>query len=286
MAVFLLKNTGIVSCVFLVVYFFYSMFVCWVLSKRGLKTFFNYLAFFALVRLGAQVCGVAYATQGFNNVSLLAAYMVLVAMGFLALIFTTLRVTIHEQKVKFGRSWIESSLPIRLPIKLLNTPFGIVRAILIAGSVTFIVGGVYVSNGLESSSNSEELLARTLRLAGLICYTVATLISIFWSWYAFFAERIRTPSLVLVLVSGPFMLVRVVFNFLSIYVKKMNQFHYDNVRGLTVNSDYVVYEAILALLMEFCICVLLSAAFLLSVPTAERPYSQYDDEEEKLDNSK
>lgn len=250
--------------------------------KRGFKTLYTYLFVFGLLRLAGQAVGVAYAVQGLDNPNLIVAFMVLSAQGFLALIFTTFRETAHEQKTVYGSSWFDSKrFPI--PVPLFKTPFGIVRATLIAGAVLFIIGGVEMSNGYNGNTSSAQQ-AKTLRIAGASLYAVAAVLLICFSCYVFLVENIRTRSLVFVLACGPFLLVRVIYNFLYIYVLEMVEFTF--VAGnIVYNAKYILYESILAALMEFVMCLLLTFAFLCSEPNLPKlPVGHADDEEQKMYN--
>lgn len=248
--------------------------------KRGFKTLYTYLFVFGLLRLSCQAVGVAYAVQGLKNSNLIIAFMVLSAQGFLALLFTTFRMTAHEQKVAFGSSWFDSKcIPIPLPLNLLRTPFGFIRAIMIAGAVLFIVGGVELSNGYGGNTSSAQQ-AKNLRIGGASLYAVAAVALICFSWYVFLVERIRTRSMVFVLVCGPFLLVRIIYNFLYIYVIDMAEFKF-SATGIVYNARYILYESILAALMEFIVCLLLTFAFLcseLAPPTLPAGHASNDEE--------
>lgn len=250
--------------------------------KRGFKTLFTWLFVFGLLRLTCQAVGVAYAVQGLDNTGLIIAFMVLSAQGFLALIFTSFRETAHEQRVAFGSSWFDQKvIPFRLPLNFIKTPFSIMRLIMIAGAVLFIIGGVEMSSGFNGNTSSAQQ-AKNLRIGGASLYAVAVVALICFSWYAFLVEKIRTRSMVLVLVCGPFLLVRVIYNFLYIYVVDMAEFKY-RAGNIVYNPRYILYESILAALMEFIACMVLTFAFLCAEPAPPPlPAAKVTDDEEKM----
>lgn len=271
MTAFVLKNTGIATTVFLVLYIFYVIFATYIVVKRGFKTIFTNLFVFGLLRLAGQACGVAFAVNGFASPSasnLLIAYMVLGAQGFLALIHGVIGATSHELVLEKGESWFDTfRFPVVSRIKLCRSPYDITRWILSAGSIVLIIGAIDMSN-VDTASNVQQAVnqARTLRLVGLILILVGALIALVFAFYTFFGTGITTIPMGLVLCVSPFFLVRVIYNFLILYVAKMDMFNFNNYTSNGADALLVIVENVLSVAMEFIACILLTIAFLYSRP--------------------
>lgn len=287
MAGFALKNTGIATTVFLVLYFFYFIFACYIIMGRGWKTIFTNLFIFGLLRLAGQACGVAYASMGFSQTNLLIAYMVLGAQGFLALIHAVVGAVSHENVVARGHSWFDTyKIPVVGRIKFFQSPYAITRWILTAGSIVLIIGAVNMSN-ISTATNVQQAInqARELRLAGLVLILVGALIALTYAFFTFFFHKITTTPMVLVLCVTPFFLVRVIYNFLILYVPKMDLFNMNNYTANGADAQLVIVENVLSVATEFISCLLLTASFLFSRPAptvAESDRNASDDDRKYL----
>ncbi|WPK23494.1 hypothetical protein PUMCH_000735 [Australozyma saopauloensis] len=284
MSFFELQSTGISAAVFLSAYAIFFIFATALVFKRGFRTMFTYLWVYSMIRIASQACGIAFAHTP-NLTNLLIAYMVLNTQGFLTLIYASFRATVHEQRLKFGVSWFDTRELIQgVRFKFLSSAFALTRLILLAGSIVAIVGGVEMAGASPTDPNfsGEVKLSRDLRIAGSVLLLVGTLILIFLAIFAFTQEHIRTVPLKLVNVAAPFFLVRCVYNFLAIFVTHMNFFNFENYLG-SDNRTLVLSESVMSTLMEFIICLLMTAAFLTTVHAHNTSESNRDSGDEKYD---
>ncbi|WPK23414.1 hypothetical protein PUMCH_000654 [Australozyma saopauloensis] len=292
MTSFKLKSTGIAASVFLAVYAIYFGFATWVVWKKGFRTMFTALWVFAILRVAGQACGVAYASLGLSHYQLLIAYMVLGAQGFLALIYASLRAVMHEQRLKYGKSWFDT-YPIlgrlgpvlkRFHIYFFQTCFSVTHCILAAGSIVFIVGGAEMA-GIDvtnPSTYSDYRTSRNLRIAGALLYLVGMIILVALAIRAYTHEKVKTLSMKYILLAVPFFLIHIVYNFLAIFVSRMDLFRISNYGFGGGNSSLVVSESIMSTAMDVFICVFLTAAFLNTVHDAKHLQSQpYETTSEK-----
>lgn len=284
MSGFLLQSTGIASAVFVAVYAIYLVFACWLLYLRGFKTIFTFLFVFALIRLGGQISGIIFSMDGYNDLGALIAYMVLTAQGFIALLFATLRATIYEQKHAFGHSWFYSTHLKNSKLKILqsfSSPYAVLAWILSSGSIISIVVGVEQSDSYDSLSDYDHV--QHLRIAALCIFLFVTVALVAFSWYVYLIEKIQTRPLVFILISGVFLLIRVIYNLLAVVVSSLGQYTYSVAAGVGVNPHFIVYDAILGMTTEFICCLLLTVAFVYShSPTRSRQESQSDSEKEHM----
>lgn len=213
----------------------------------------------------------AYAALGTSHYQLLIAHIILASQGCVSLIFVMLYATCHEQAVVFGTSWFSSynfNLPIRL--KGFSTCLSLTTCILIAGSIVSIIGGTSML-GLDHNDpdfNQESEECKRFHTAAIVLFTVGSFILIAFAFFVFAIERIRNSSVVLIMMTTPFFLVRMTYYYLSAYVPSMNVLNMSNYTETGVNTSLVIYENVLAIAMEFIICALLTGSFLCS---PERP---------------
>lgn len=278
MSGFALESTGIASAIFVTVYGIYLIFASWIIFLRGFKTIFTFLFVFAIIRLGGQIAGIVFSLDGYNDLGALIAYMVLTAQGFIALLFATLRATIYEQNYVVGHSWFYSSLlktDKHRGYPYLASPYAILAWILMAGSALAIVVGVEQSDSYDSISDYNYV--QNLRIGALTICLFVTVALVAFSWYVYWIERIQTRPLVFILVSGVFLMIRVIYNLLVVLVPHLSQFTFSVSEGVNINPNFILYEAILGTTMEFLCCLLLTCAFLYSHSPARKQNERQDD---------
>lgn len=282
-------DSGIAASVFLSVYVIYTFFTSYIVVTKGFKTTYTMLFVFGIIRVGAQLCGVAFAVLGFEHYQWLIAYLILGAEGYFTLILASFYFICKAQHSEVGHSWIMESGPRRLAA--LGGPFarifrlwsGLYHLVLIPANSLVISGGSMLS-GISGSDylNNQGTIesSKRLRTAGNALFLTLTAITIITAICAFSKERIRRYTVVSVLVALPFLLVRGVFGVLSIYITDMNYFQLLNYENGTFSTKLVVYEYILSTTMEFVGASLLLLSYYLDDLRRERR-SRYDSDDER-----
>ncbi|ANZ74541.1 BA75_01656T0 [Komagataella pastoris] len=104
---FKFQRQGIAASVFLALYTIYfevAANIIW--QKKTFNSFYSCLLAFGLIRLGSQVCGIAFATLGYEHLNWLIAHLVLGAVEYFLLILASFLVVSHAHKEAIGRSYL------------------------------------------------------------------------------------------------------------------------------------------------------------------------------------
>lgn len=263
MGAFLLQSTGIASAVlvaFLILGFAVLFFIMLSIGGKFFKSTYCALGFYCIVRLGSQVCGIAYAKLGSNNQHpLLIPYLVLGLVGFMALLVVSLNYTVKGQKLAFGRSWIATSFITRervhhprLNLILITWMWGSTKKSLIllitAGMVLSIVG-VSLMNFDDLAQSPST--AQPLRSAGLIIQFVTAVAVIALNLYVAIKERARNHFTLVVLSSSPFLFIRGLYGVLSSYVTNLDFLNLSNYTNAKSLRTLTIYQYVLENAMEY-----------------------------------
>lgn len=102
---------GVAASIFLALYLIYTLFTIGIVWHKGtLRTIYAGLLFFGMIRMGAQLCGIAFASLGYEHWQWLVAYLVLGAEGYFVLILTSFYMVSHAHIAAKNESWLKTSL--------------------------------------------------------------------------------------------------------------------------------------------------------------------------------
>lgn len=257
------NSSGIAASVFLAIYsVFFVVSLCAVVPKRFV-TVLTFIFALVVVRIASQVCGVIYATLTSPNESLLIAYLILSSQGYFFILMAVFRFIIREQKREYGHSWLLNLGPqVPLPVlaKVTKTWAKTFRAIIVPGNVLVIVGGITLTGiNVQDLANEQSKvnLSKVLRTIGQSILLALTVVILLLNVYVYCRERVRSWTLVAVMLLSPFILVRGAFGICSVYVPEMNYFDMSNYVNGEINHRLLIYEYVLSTSMEFCAAVIL-----------------------------
>ncbi|CUM52756.1 unnamed protein product [Debaryomyces tyrocola] len=263
-------SAGVAASIFLGLYTLYLLLAINIVRHKGFKFIYRILLLFGLLRVGGQLCGVAFAVLGIEHWQWLIAYLVLTAEGYFSLIIAAFHFIIQSQKKQTGSSWLQNktgSTQKKCKWRITNRPFSMSWSVLfhliLIPANAFIIGGGTMLTGLDPDKLSQEKskvdTSKGLRTAGQVIFLIETAIVIVLLVYVYIKEKIRGHTIYLLFAASPFLLVRGIFGILSIYVDKMNYYQIANYNGAGLTSQFVAYEYCLATTMEF-----VAACFLIS----------------------
>ncbi|CDR98607.1 hypothetical protein [Sporisorium scitamineum] len=278
------------SLVFLILYsiLFIILSTLFILRKVPWISRWLVLLLHVLVRLASQACGVSFGVIGYRNIDLLIAYYVLGAEGYFALVVCTARYLIAWQRNHWGYSWLEPADPTkeragwgkrfqrlfrwRSDGAPSNRWIMMVDWMLIAANAIIISGGsvssaAYTDRDLTPSEVKSKLdAANGMRAAGqavFLAINTALLaciaVTVQRPWYAH-------PTLLLLLITWPFLMVRGIFGVLQAVIPDLNYFNSEVYDANNLTQQFVTEETCMVTMMEF-----ISAAILTSTFFATRP---------------
>lgn len=238
--------------------------MCFVIYKRGIKSRYSLLLFYAFIRFGGQLCGVIYSAIGPQYWKWLIAYLVLGAEGYFALILATFYTTCKAQSHGVGFSILAEKgppIPMHIPIfgRLVRSWSALFETVLIPANILVIISGVILSGmSTEDVQQQSDLLkeSKTLRTVGQSMFLALSVVAVVTNQYVMWVQGIRNKYTVSATVASPFLLVRGTFGVMSIYLSAMNYFNVENyAHGLA--DTVVICEYILGTTMEFLASVAL-----------------------------
>lgn len=264
------QNSGIAASVYLAIYSLYVPFMCFVIYKRGFKSRYSLLLFYALIRFGGQLCGVVHAVIGPQYWKWLIAYLVLGAEGYFALILATFYTTCKAQSHGVGFSILAEKgppIPNNIPFfgRLVRSWSALFKMVLIPANIVVIISGILLSGmSTEDVQQQSDLLneSRVLRTVGQSMFLALSVVAVVANQYVMWVQGIRNMYTVSATVASPFLLVRGTFGVMSIYLSAMDYFNVENYTdGLADNV--VIYEYVLGTTMEFLASVALVWPYIL-----------------------
>ncbi|KAK6454142.1 uncharacterized protein RJT20DRAFT_56602 [Scheffersomyces xylosifermentans] len=275
---FVSQSSGIASSIFLALYSLYTIFAILVVSQvRKWRTIYTSLLVHGLLRVGGQLCGVAFAVVGWQHFQWLIAYLVLSAEGYFVLILASFHLIANAQQYVLGTSWIRPSKDeINQKVALASNwkerwqakrnPARIFHLLLIPANAFIISGGSMLAGlTIEELNNGtgKVTTSKVLRTIGQAVFLFQSAIAIYFALRSFFIEGIRHYNIYAVFIVAPFLLVRGIFGVLSIYVDKMDYYLISNYTEAGFSSSFVAYEYCMATTMEFVTaCVYICTYFL------------------------
>ncbi|KAL0955152.1 hypothetical protein HGRIS_004064 [Hohenbuehelia grisea] len=278
-------------------------------AKRAIdyKSRFTVLTLHILVRVASQAVGVAFAYVGYSNTGLLVAYFILGAEGYFTLVLCSYRFLISWQQDHFlsGESWLEPRVPKGTPLwkKLLGSfvvvtpgekprPMAFMHQLLIAANTMIVVGGSLLSGGSNSTADfgkdeGNVRTARILRTAGQAIFLAINFVLLGAITHTMHQERKERPSgqekkffvhptLILLLLAWPLLIVRGFYGLLNSYIDAFNYFIPGNYTADGLTREFIVFEYVLGTLMEWVSCALLMATWWTERWTADQNQAQVE----------
>lgn len=264
-------SAGVAASIYLGLYTLYLSLAIHIVTHKGFKFIYRILLLFSLLRVGGQLCGVAFAVLGIEHLNWLIAYLVLTAEGYFSLIIAAFHFVIQSQIKQTGSSWLQNkkrdTQKKRKWYRPFNLSWSVLFHLILIPANAFIIGGGTMLTGLDPEKLSQEKskidTSKGLRTAGQVIFLIETAIVIVLLVYVCIREKFRSHTIYLLFAASPFLLVRGIFGILSIYVDKMNYYQFANYNGAGLTSQFVAYEYCLATTMEFVTaCFLISNYFL------------------------
>ncbi|SGZ55620.1 CIC11C00000004666 [Sungouiella intermedia] len=262
------ESSGIAASVFLAIYSIFAPFMCFVILKRGIRTVYGFIWFFAIVRFGGQLCGVVHSILGPQYWKWLIAYLVLGAEGYFALILASFHTICKGQKYALGTSWLEQTGPSTfsngLPIvsRLTKTWSALFKTVLIPANVLVIISGVILSGISTEDVNQQSTLlkeSKKLRTIGQAMFLGLMMVSAVTNQYVMWVQGVRNKYTIATTLATPFLLVRGTFGILSIFLTSMNYFNVQNTVGM--KTSVVIFEYTLGTTMELLAAWILVSPF-------------------------
>lgn len=243
------KDLGIAASVYLGLYLIFLGVAIYVLIQRGWKTRFTFFTIYGLIRVGGQISGIGFATQGLEHYQWLIAYIVLSAEGYFTLVLSSLFFLIKVQETTFGSSYLVDK---KFGTRFIKRSFKDLFHFMLVAANVFIIAGSSISSGDDNDlDESTYKTAKGLRVAGQVIFFVLSFsVSVLTVW-TYFVHKIRTGVIVLLLAAIPFITVRGIFGVLSIFINAMNYVYLPNYYTKSSFRTMTVYEYVLGTTMEY-----------------------------------
>ncbi|CAN6648275.1 hypothetical protein TRVA0_023S00364 [Trichomonascus vanleenenianus] len=274
-------NEGAAAVTFLVLYVLLIPFAFYAVSQKGLKSPFTTVAFFVLIRIGAQLSGVGFAVVGYENLNWLIAYLILGAEGYFMLILTCMYFYCHSELIKYGRSFFRPTIAQcqqmaresgRSPRFYKMTSWaGIFHWLLIPSNALVIAGGSMLAgvNFNAPDAASKVHTAKVLRGVGQAMFVLLNLVSGLLAIYLIKYKKIRTYMMYALLAAWPFLFIRGIFGLLSVFISDINYFDLHNYTANGISPRFIACEYVLATSMEY-----IAACLILSTYYIKNPYKK------------
>jgi len=269
------EGEGIAASIFLALYVIYTLFTIGIIWHKGtLRTIYSGLLFFGLIRMGAQLCGIAFASLGYEHWQWLVAYLVLGAEGYFVLILTSFYMVSHAHIAARKESWLKSRLVDTSNwgfLKKLNiNGMRIFYYLAIVANVLVIVGGTMLT-GLDADEYDDNVsrinTSKGLRGTGQALFLIFTLVVAGLAAYTVIHDNIRSYLLTSVFMATPFLFVRGIYGLLSCFIQQMNYFSMANYTATGMSVHFVATEYVLATTMEFiAACIFMSTYYVVYIP--------------------
>lgn len=284
------KNEGIAGSVFLAFYVIYVCIIILYIRKFAKKKVGIMLLIFGLVRMGAQICGVAFASLGIEHTDLLVAYLVLGAEGYFLLIYTLLVSVKQEYESKIGRFFFNEPIlkrikqcPLRRGLKRAYEIFSYFLAfyiLLIAANGMVIGGGTMMSSASELDPDGSEYksrlnTSRILRGTGQSLFLALTVLVVLIVTSCYKYARMRNRITIVLILACPFLIVRGIYGVLSIFVPSIDYFNFSNYSERGMSNKFLVAEYCMSTTMEYVAASLLLLSQCLQLTINSTPES-YD----------
>uniref|UniRef100_A0A060TCL6 ARAD1B17380p n=1 Tax=Blastobotrys adeninivorans TaxID=409370 RepID=A0A060TCL6_BLAAD len=297
---FVYEHSGIPAAIFLSLYTVYEVIAIMAIRTHGFKSRYTILGIFALLRIGAQLCAVVFASKGYSAINWLIAYLVLGAEGYFSLVLGSFLFLAKGETMELGTCSVRYSKeeleiksggdPVRKRFYKLTSPAGLFHHSLIPANAIIIAGGSMLSGATpdESDYDSKVKTSKGLRGAGQAIFLVNTALVGLYAVYLLTRKFVRIPIVYLVLAAVPFLLVRGVYGLLSPFVSIFNYFDMSNYTSHGVSTGFVVCEYILGAAMEFIAASILISSYFFRNKGKQTEYIHHrgKDQEQDEDNNR
>lgn len=261
--------------------------------QKGLWTTYTHLLLYGLIRVGTQICGIAFSALGLKHYEWLVGYLILGVEGYFILVLSSFYLLgqVYEEGQgikcnKFKKSLLSKSDGISINILGSEVTLrGLVFQYLVVANVILVVGGALLcSLKVDEYETNHSVIntSKALRGTGQILFLIMTLIVIAFAVYARFYENIQHYTITLIFFAAPFLMVRGVYGTLSCFITKMNYFKLSNYTQDGLTKYFVATEYCLAITMEFVSgCILISNFYIGKYKTARIVSSGLEDKNDR-----
>ncbi|RCK62457.1 hypothetical protein Cantr_09268 [Candida viswanathii] len=287
---FLFEGSGIAASIFLALFVIYTAFTIRVVYEKGIKSIYTSLLLFGIFRVAGQLCGVAFASLGYEHYQWLIAYLVFSAEGYFVLILTSFHLIAQAQIATTGKSWIRPTHAQRKDkqrnarnwcqrVDARFPPSTVFHMLLIPANAFIIAGGSILAGQTPGDSDPTKVsTSKGLRTSGQVIFLVQTIMAIALAVYVYVVEGLRHCNIYSIFLVAPFILVRGIFGIMSIYVHDMNYYDVSNYTAEGFHTKFVIYEYVLATTMEFVTGCIYVSNYYFESRTSKKVDSDGDDE--------
>jgi len=282
------------ALLYLILYCVLFLILIYLYATRAiaLRSRYTVISFHILIRLASQATGLAFSLVGYANVNLLVAYFILGAEGYFTLVLCAYRFLVawHYAHLESGDSWLEPKRPQGEPFfkRMLDgllvipgpgrkpRPMSLIHNLLIVANALIISGGSILSGGNDTtatfgSDKDKVNTAKILRSVGQAMFLAINIFLLFVLLHTVRQSRREQrssrrsaalhPTLMLLLLAWPLLLVRGLYGLLYSFVNQFNYFYAGNYTDTGLTHSFIVYEYVLGTTMEWASCALLIATY-------------------------
>lgn len=245
------------------------------------------ILFFCLIRMGAQLCAVAFSTLGYEHYEWLIAYLVLGAEGYFTLILSSFYFQAYAEYITFGRSELKptkdqlereySTARERRHARFMS-PSAIFHWLMIPANVLIIAGGTQLSGAVPGDPDYESKYktSKGMRSTGQAMFLLLVTVSGATNLWLIFKKRVRIYMVYATLAAWVPLFIRGVFGLLSCFLDSLNYFDISNYTANGMSAKFIACEYILGATMEFIGATLLLSTYFIKNPY-KRSLSHYTD---------
>ncbi|KAA8916555.1 hypothetical protein TRICI_001281 [Trichomonascus ciferrii] len=273
-------HSGAAASTFLVLYTLLCGGAIFTVVRKGWKSTYTLLLFFCMIRMGAQLCAVAFASLGYEHYEWLIAYLVLGAEGYFTLILSSFYFQAYAEYITFGRSDLkptkdqlerEYSTPRERRYARFTSPSAIFHWLMIPANAIIIAGGTQLSGVVPGDPDYESKYktSKGMRSTGQALFLFLVAVSGATNLWLIFKKRVRIYMVYATLIAWVPLFARGVFGLLSCFLDSLNYFDISNYTADGISTKFIVCEYVLGATMEF-----IGAALLLSTYFIKNPYKR------------
>jgi hypothetical protein len=274
------SRSGAAASTFLVLYTLLCGAAIFTVVRKGFKSTYTMILFFCVIRMGAQLCAVAFSTLGYEHYQWLVAYLVLGAEGYFTLILSSFYFQAYAEYITFGRSVLkptkdqlerECSTARERRRARCTSPSAIFHWILIPANAILIAGGAQLSGAVPGDPDYESKYntSKGMRSTGQALFLFLVAVSGATNLWLIFKKRVRIYMVYATLAAWVPLFVRGVFGLLSCFLDSLNYFDLSNYTEAGISTKFIACEYVLGATMEF-----IGAAILLSTYFIKNPYKR------------
>jgi len=264
--------SGAAATVFLILYVFLFSYTCYVISRMGWKTTYTAVFMFCIIRIGAQLSGVGFSVEGYNNINWLIAYLVLGAEGYFALVLTAFHFLCRFQDETVGYSYLRPKLTNEQKKTMTygqrsrfrwKSAALLFHMALIPANAILVSGGSMTAGVLPSEYSTSSLVytGKIMRITGQTIFLVMTQFMFGCALRILLKDKQRGYMLYAVFMAWPFLTVRGIYGVLSAAVDKFNYYDFNNYTSTGIAASLLVGEYVMSTSMEFVAALILLSTF-------------------------